>query len=300
MALLWHSVTKTTNKTLNPSPTNYPKSTAQTLKRTIKGLSLFIPFPKSLRAGMTVEAAVVLPLFLLFFLNLASYLEIIRLYGNVQLALWETGNKASLYSYAMGEEAAGSLLPSIYIKSQMISALGKEYLERSPMEDGAAGMRVMAELSGEKDILKVTVYYRVEPLSRLAGFPAFWLSNCYYTHIWSGYDISGAKDSQVVYVTESGSVYHMERSCTHLLLSIRPAAARELDQLRNQWGRAYGACEKCTGGIMPDSVYITGEGESYHYSKNCAGLKRTVYALTLMEAQKEFRSCSRCGGEQLD
>ena len=52
-----------------------------------------------LAAGMTVEAAVVLPLFLFFFINLGCAMEMIRLHGNLQLALWNTGNKMCVYGY---------------------------------------------------------------------------------------------------------------------------------------------------------------------------------------------------------
>ena len=50
---------------------------------------------------MTVEASIVLPLILFFFMNLASSIEMIRLHGNLQLALWETGNELIVYGYAL-------------------------------------------------------------------------------------------------------------------------------------------------------------------------------------------------------
>ena len=63
----------------------------------IKGISLFISKKEKVPASMTVEAAIVLPLFLFFFLNLMSSIEMIRLHGNLQLALWETGNRMTVY-----------------------------------------------------------------------------------------------------------------------------------------------------------------------------------------------------------
>ena len=50
-----------------------------------------------LNGSMTVEAAVVLPVFLFFFMNLLASLEMIRLYGNLEYALHSAGNEVCLY-----------------------------------------------------------------------------------------------------------------------------------------------------------------------------------------------------------
>ncbi len=58
----------------------------------------------SLLAGsMTVEAAVVLPVFLFFFINLSASLEMIRLYGNLEYALHGAGNEVCLYGSLLTE-----------------------------------------------------------------------------------------------------------------------------------------------------------------------------------------------------
>lgn len=303
MALLWSE--KTNLKLFiisgNPSPTNKPnpKDFAQNLLRSIKGLSLFTAFSKKLKAGMTVEAAVVLPVFLLFVLNLASLIEMMRLHGNLEFALWGTGNEAALYGSVLEDETASSVLSVLYIKNQIVETLGSEYLEQSPLRDGVSGLQVWTNLlQGEKDILDVTITYSVAPLSGFIGFPAFQMKNCYYAHLWNGYEIpENAMAGEIVYVAETGTVYHKSRNCTHLLLSVQQVDAAEVEERRNQWGRTYGACERCTHGKMPDSVYITDEGECYHYSQGCSGLKRTVHAVTLAEAQGKYRCCSRCGDE---
>lgn len=57
-----------------------------------------------LRGSMTVEAAVVLPCFLFFFINLSSSLEMIRLRGNLEYALHNAGNEVCLYGSLLTEE----------------------------------------------------------------------------------------------------------------------------------------------------------------------------------------------------
>lgn len=301
MALLWSEKNNLKLFTIsgNPSPTNKTnlKDFAQNLLRSIKGLSLFTVFSKKLKAGMTVEAAVALPVFLLFFLNLAGLIEIMRLHGNLEFALWGTGNEAALYGSVLEDETVSSVLSVLYLKNQIVEALGSEYLEQSPLMDGVSGLQVWTNLlQDEKDILDVTVSYSVAPLSGFIGFPAFQMKNCYYAHLWNGYEIpENAEAGEIVYVAETGTVYHKNRNCTHLLLSIQQVNSDGIKERRNQWGRAYGPCERCACGTMPDRVYITSEGECYHYSDGCSGLKRTVHAVTLAETLGKYRSCSRCG-----
>jgi len=302
MALLWSDYLniKSITSSGNPSPTSkrYIKDFAQNIFRTIKGPSLFISSRRSLRGSMTVEAALVFPVFLLFFLNLASIMEIIRLHGNLQFALWGIGNETALYECIVGEEGAGSLLSSIYIKGRMVDNLGREYLEQSPLKDGVSGLSVLAKPL-QNDILDVTVSYSASPLSGFIGFPVTRLSNRYYGHLWNGYDVSGnssdTQKNEMVYMTDNGSVYHVDRNCTHLLLSVETVNADTVGQRRNQWGRSYGPCEKCARGERPSGVYITQEGECFHYSSSCPGLKRTVYAVQLTDVQGVYRPCSRCG-----
>lgn len=57
----------------------------------IKDSKMFI------EGSMTVEAAVVLPLFMIFFINLACSVNMIRLHSNLCVALWDTGNNLSVY-----------------------------------------------------------------------------------------------------------------------------------------------------------------------------------------------------------
>lgn len=100
-------------------------------------------------------------------------------------------------------------------------------------------------------------------------------------------------EQEYVYVTVTGTVCHADPECTHLKLSIREVSKSSLETLRNNSGGKYHPCEKC--GDHPGSgIYITNEGNRYHTSLSCSGLKRTVRKVTKEEAGN-MRMCSKCG-----
>ena len=323
MSLLWRNKKSnftTTYRKPSPIKQNITISFAQNLKnllnRSIEGTSpLAFLFWKT-GAGMTVEAAAVLPIFLFFFLNLSCAIEMIRLHGNLQIALWETGHRLAVYGYALGEEdilrsmeaekedswwkeMAGIAFSYTFIKNQLVDYLGKEYLDGSPITNGTSGLQFWeSDVLQHSDLIEITMTYRVSPYSGLVGFFPFHMANRYYAHIWNGYDITGGAEADeeglvTVYIAETGEVYHRNRNCTHLRLSVQEIAAGTADNYRNENGGKYTECEKCRGETHTDKWYIAREGNCFHYSENCSGLRRTVYAILLKDAD-DYRPCSRC------
>lgn len=305
----------------------------------VKMPSLFASLFKELRAGMTVEASIVLPLFLFFFMNLASSIEMIRLHGNLQLALWKTGNELAVYGYALASGAqpdefqsgggqqdgeqqgetrtggepsreeqeekwwrrlAGAAFSSVFVKAQMVHLLGEDYLAASPLRSGSDSLMLWeSDVFGTEDTIDLVVTYSVAPWIKTAGFLSFRMANRYYGHIWNGYAVSDQVQTEVtVYVAENGQVYHPDRNCTHLRLSVKMIEAGELNAARNNYGKRYGACERCVRGGKTAIIYITGEGDKYHYNRDCPGLKRTVSPMLKSDAEKRYRPCSRCGVEK--
>lgn len=309
----------------NPSPTDQDIETsfAQNLEKSaycsIEETSLAAFLSQRLYAGMTVEAAVVLPIFLFFLMNLSCAIEMIRLHGNLQMALWETGHKLAVYGYVMGEEdvlepmeaeeedlwwkeLAGIGFSYTFIKNQLLDYLGEDYLNTSPISQGTAGLHFWeSEILPCGDEIDIVVTYGVSPWCGLAGFASFRMANRYYAHIWNGYDITqggegGKEEGTTVYVAETGKVYHRDRSCTHLQLSIQEIVAENVDTYRNENGGRYSECLKCKGETVPRFLYITREGDCFHYYRSCSGLKRTIFAILLKDAG-DYRPCGRCGGE---
>ena len=111
MPFLWNVGRKPQNNTKSkPSPKRKRNSYSDGF---IERASLLTLCKMGVQASMTVEAAFVLPLFLFLFVNLGSALEMIRLHGNLQLALWETGNRMCVYGHLVGDEAGGEVSETV-------------------------------------------------------------------------------------------------------------------------------------------------------------------------------------------
>lgn len=249
------------------------------------------------RGSMTVEAALVLPLFCSFLICMGSAIEMIRLHGNLEVALWNTGRLIGIYG-ALPEQSGSSseqtletiALSYTFVKQQIEDQLGKEYLETAPLDGGIDGLQFMESKAGD-DTYEINITYRVSPISQLPGLKGFRMANRYYGHLWNGYEIPVPEEEEgYIYVTENGRVYHTNRECTHIRLAIRTVEGTMVPQDCRP-------CEKCIAEeteVLHEGIYFISEsGECYHSRRDCLGLKRTVRKLPSEEASK-YEECSRC------
>ncbi len=295
---------------------------------------VLLPFPpKSETDGsMTVEAAMVVPVFLFFIMNVLFIFDMIRLQSNMLAALHETGTQISEYAYyyryglsdilniqagddtyqgetgadfGIAEAAASFVLSETYVKEKVTDHLGAGYLDKTCLSGGADSISyAQSQILAGGDNVDLIADYRVRPFIRIPGVDDFSMQNRFYSHAWVGYDIGAEPedhdkeddDDPTVYYTASGTVYHCDRGCTYLNPSIRTVNASELDSLRNKGGAKYYPCESCHPSST-GTVLITSEGNRYHSSSTCPGIKRTVYEAKLSEVKGKMPACSKCGGQ---
>lgn len=295
------NVTVNNQKKQEPSPTICLTKPAQkqwfsNIIHSVKGLSSPTLKPQHLLAGsMTLEAAVVLPIFLFFLLSLSSAIEIIRLHNQLEAALFDTGNRVALLACEQSEKPISSLISWFYVRNRVVEFAGEEYLEESPLTNGVNGLRLWeGEMLSRKDELEIMLTYRVQPTALFPGVKGFRMANRYVAHLWNGYEITENPSEQgLVYVTQYGETYHRNRNCTYLVLSVYHVPTETIAYERNEEGKKYRPCELCRRGEMPELLYLTKEGECYHWDRQCSGLKRTVIAIPVEECGG-YRPCSRC------
>lgn len=233
----------------------------------------------TLRGSLTLEASIIVPLFLFFCVTLTSLLEQYRTYSVLTAAVQQVGNELSVEDQpALSGQIQGQ------IEGAMSSNRGRD-LE----------VKNMTYLSGK---FSYTLQYREDAAMNLWGLASEERGISYSGHLWIGYDVelSDPRDSEIyVFVTPTGVVYHRSRNCTHLKLSVYSVPASQVSGERNQYGERYQACERCHG-RLEGMVYLTEEGTRYHSDISCSGLRRSVRSIPLSEAQLMYAPCSRCGG----
>lgn len=243
---------------------------------------------KKAKAGITIQAAMAVPLFLFAIISLLFLMEAMAIQTSVRAGLQYAGKELAKESYT-----AAVLVPS-KLESDIVKSIGAERLNRSILSGGSGGIHCQSSrMSALTGIAQITAAYEIR-------IPIFSIKPIAYRQSmtikgWHGYDKGGFEnqDDETVYVTETGLVYHKDYHCTYLDLSIRMTAAQGIKELRNTDGEKYRSCSTCVRG-MQQQVYITDTGNRYHNSLSCSGLKRTIYAVPVSEAVGKG-GCSRCG-----
>lgn len=252
----------------------------------IERASLFTSF----KGSITVETALILPLFFLAVCCLCYLLEVMSIQLTIRSALDEVGREAAVEAYGKPFVFAGEL------EEKVVNHIGRERLDKSAVSGGSRGLDLSkTSISGKSKIIKMCAEYRIKLSIYTFGKLALSCREELCLKGWTGYEKEfGFQDKEdIVYVTETGMVYHRNSQCTYLDLSIRMVGKKDIAKLRNEDGEKYKACEKC-GRKAGINVYITGQGNRYHKSIGCSGLKRKVYAIPLSEALGKGE-CSRCG-----
>ena len=292
-----------------------------------------------LRAAMTVEAAVVLPLFLFFFCNILYIFEMIRLQSCLLAALHETGTQISEYAYfyryglsdleglagagdsspdagshsASGSDDVLSFLSSyavslitseLYVRSQVNHYLGEQYLSQTCLEGGSAGISYLRSrilTAGSRDLVDLVADYRVRPFITLMSPSGFSMQCRYYGHAWVGYDSGVSQDNQeeeteedIVFITPTGTVYHLTRECTYLKPSVHSISSSDIGAARNNSGGKYYPCERCRPSPK-GTLFITNDGNRYHSSSTCSSIYHDILSVPLSSVEDHMRACSKCG-----
>ncbi len=254
--------------------------------------------------SMTVEAAFIVPFFILCVINLLFGIQVVETSSRITAALHETGNSICSYGYAIehgtGEGIPAGIGSTVYAMTSVSGHLGETVERRGGIKGGRAGISYLgSSVMSDGGIVKLSVTYGLKfPVNM--GIRTYRLGTSYYGHAWVGYDgascSSPATDEDpIVYITRTGTVYHTDLECRYLNPSTKSVAAGSVSGLRNRDGEVYHVCELCGGGIGVGSVYVTDYGNRYHSDLYCSGIRRDIQAVHLSEVGGRG-ACSVCGG----
>lgn len=261
-------------------------------------------FFTSLKGSLTVEAALVLPLFLFTMAGVLQYGAVMKTAAEFGTALTQTGKKMAVTAYVSkygGDTGA--------VAECLADALSAAYAQHEVTANASdtsmiknANMLLSSFLE-EDEMIDLALTYQIRSPVGMIQLPGTFFIQRAQVRAWTGRtppkknvaEEDRQEEQDMVYVTASGSVYHEDADCTHLKLSVESVFASQLSSKRNSSGGKYYACEKC-GADCGAVVYITKDGDRYHSTLGCSGLKRTVRQISREEAAN-MKSCTRCGKE---
>lgn len=278
--------------------------------------------PASCLASFTVEAALVLPAMLFVLCAFLYFLIILNMQVALHEELMDQARKISRYAFAYEEVLSMSPkeeeeykkdqepgltdvlfhgFSSDYALGQIKKGIGVEWLNRSCIRGGADGLSLLSDsLISDNQMVDMVLRYQVKIPYLPGDIVSLLCVQRVRIRTFTGFMPSGGEgegeeaSEQLVYVTETGSVYHTSKYCTHLNLSIKATDYANLDSMRNSSGGKYYACERC-GGVSENSntVYVTTYGDRYHGSTDCQGLKRRFQEIPISEVEGR-KQCKKC------
>lgn len=277
-----------------------------------------------IRASLTVEAALVMPVFLYCMIAFLYFIQIMTLQEHIQSELTKMGlnwsKSAYLYQnlpeidevlsleqllpegsedYGLNE-LADRLISQISIKLYASTYLNKDWINHSCIKNGFDGIDFSLSDISKEECIDIVLKYKVSIPVKLIIIGDMNMLQRVRLHNWTGYEVAAAYSEEeaketVVYITSTGKVYHKSRECTYLKPSVT-AVDGIPDKLRNEGGARYQRCKYCCRKDNGDKAvyYITKYGNKYHAERNCPKIKRDVKEIPLSEAGSR-RPCSKCG-----
>ena len=244
-----------------------------------------------LKGSMSLEASLVMPIFIFFLMTIIFSLEMIRLQSDVTEALHQ--EFCNIY-----EKSEEGILGEVFfeymdLKKNPYRAVvggrsGIELSDKSSIE--ADGHIFIEALFNEKNYI-----YLIPVLDKYKI-----VNDSFEGHAFTGF-VTGFgnefeyEEAEYVYVAENGVKYHRNQDCRYIKITPKAVGIEEINNLRNNGGGKYYPCERCAH-LGAHTVYITPEGASYHGDAACPSLKRTLYMMTLKEATENgYTPCSNCG-----
>ena len=278
----------------------------------------------SFRGSIVVESAFAFPIFffcLFFLMQIFSMLQ-------MELMVAEAGIQAARKCAALGylkknmqsetkentdETQVWDLLKdygSSWLEDITFSAFAEGKLNDTAAKRAGVYSEVDITCEIENETGKAELSYVIQPMIPLLQLQEKEICVYVVYRLWSGVGISllsegdtqkGEETGVLVYMTEQGKVYHMDRMCTYLTPKIQSLSYRLITEKRNSSGGKYYACDFCVKKNRCEAeqiVYITQYGNRFHISAICSAIKRNVHTLSEEEAAKVYPVCKKCGGNK--
>lgn len=249
------------------------------------------------RGSLTVEAALVLPLFWYFLSGFLCFFLLFRMQEDISQALADAGRELGQYAYSTDAGGLSAQGVGLWTVKEKIKAVCQDKAALAFVDGKISGISLSkSRILQEDSKIELIAEYQMRLPWFLLGKQSIPVIQKQVCRAWTGYSkgMDGSDEEIYVYITPYGTVYHQSPDCKYLDLSIQMIPKADWKEKRNKNGERYGSCEKCCNGSDNGGmVYVTGYGNRCHESLSCSGLKRTVYLVPLPEAQGRG-ACKGC------
>lgn len=256
------------------------------------------------KASLTIETALVLPVFLSAFLSLIYFINIMGIHTSFQIRLEETARQINSFAY-IGEDSGMRISNSDFLSSEIIRNLFlsdniKDLCNTAHIEHGEKGIDFShSRIDLSAQIIDIIITYNIN-IPFIPGNQIYipFVQRCRFKLFNGNSDTENKADSStIVYVTAHGTVYHTNKYCTYLIKYADIQNKDNLSEYEKITGRKFTLCSACSKIPQPDNhciIYISKTGSVYHYTRDCYYLTSHIFESNLKDVQEKLNLCSRC------
>ncbi len=269
-----------------------------------------------LNGSITVEASIVLPIFVFAIISIIYFFNILYIQLTLQIHLENTAKlinastcitteaninftdeESSLAETIIMDAAGNIALNSLFSTDELIN-----FCNSTLIVGGYEGLSfVGSSITDINKPIDIVLTYKVRMPFISKDLFTFKLMNKCYIKPFSGKKlISNIKLSDFfVYVTKNGDVFHANKNCSHLSVF---TALKNLSELVKEYPliTPCSFCSKSDNLISRPKyqgnsyVYVTTEYDVYHYLEICPALQRYLIRLNYEDAKDTYKPCNRC------
>ena len=230
---------------------------------------------KKSKGSITVEAALILPLFLFCFAVFLYFFQIFTIQEHIQSGITEMGldmargaylyddfeNVEDIFNFntELFDSEIGQNIKNLAratIDASIIRQMAQKYLDiqlldNSCIKGGFQGLRFFASSILSQDNIDIIVDYRASLPIDIFGIGDLCMVQRIRLRGWTGHKVPAnylLDDEEVlVYITENGYAYHLNGNCSHISFSIEQVRGIPTNR-RNRNGGKYYPCKSCCKG----------------------------------------------------
>ncbi len=254
-------------------------------------------FSLDLKASLTFEATLLLPLYILCLCAIIYIINILGLFNTIQIGMEESARQTSSIAYATDSLSLSStnhlLLQENFLSSEMRNTLDSSYVV-----NGSSGLSFLGSyLTSSNNGINFSIRYSISLPFLPSPINIPMCQNLYF-YPFIGEDISQniGEHDEYVYVTSSGSVYHNSMYCSYLRSYFDIYPMSFVDNIDKGAEINYSPCHSCaiSRNFNDSNVFLCIESNVYHFDLNCFYLNANAYKVLKSTLPETLPLCSRC------